>query len=330
VKAKSGVRTRRSYLALASLWLIIAHLHAGTLKELLLSEGVPVSQFSPFELSETVQGDGNGDQQQTLLAYRRIRGELLVGPLRLLRYNKIAGTVLRSEGGLAEDDVCLGSIESISFVGSFTLLATSISPSAACLLVIGDDLHVRHTLYGFAPVEVSRNNIVLIENMIHFAPVHPERLLQADLESGENSELYPLKHDPLRRRLIREHKKLMPAEKTCALNNDPCVAAEFDEDIRALNTDGKGLFAFLAMQSASHSTRPESTPTTFVSQSVLYVYRRDPAGWHYCERSVSSPQVDAVSGLLRSNFSEVAHRCIPTSPVVVDSSTLGYNPTPNH
>ncbi len=321
MRSKPGLRTRQPFLTLIILWLALAQCHAGTLKELLLSHDVPIKQFSPLELSASVEGHGSSNAQQVLLAYRQLTGELFAGPLHLLRYNKRTGAVVRSDAGLAGNDLCLGSIESVRFLGSFTLLSTSMSPSAECLLVIGANLHVQHTFYGFGPVEVEPNQVILIEDMVHFAPVHPERVQLADLTTGKTVELYPPQNDPLRARLAREHRKRMPDKKTCALMNDPCRAALFDEGVRSLHADGTGRFAFLALQSASHATQPDMPPTIEVSQAVLYVYKRGSDGWRYCQVEVDAAHIEAVSGFLRSDFSKVANRCVPTSPVIADMST---------
>ena len=324
--SRLGTKSRRLCFTLITLWLVMARCHAGTLQELLVANVFPLDAFSSRELAVEVQGSGNSNQQQILLAYRQINGELLAGPLHLLRYDKLTGGRRHADAEMADNDLCTGSVESIRFLGAFALLATHISPSAACLLVLGTDLRVRQVFHGFGPVAVEPEHVVLIEDLIHFAAVHPERLQRADVATGKTVELYPSQHDPLRVRFIREHSKHMPDGRTCALMNDPCTASMFDEEIRSLNTDGHGRFAFLSLQSASHATQPETAPDTVVSQAVLYVYQHASDGWRSCEVEVEKSQIEAMSGLLLSNFPEVGHRCVPISRVVADMSTASNNP----
>ncbi len=101
----------------------------------------------------------------------------------------------------------LGSFESIYLIGEFTLVSTSVSPSAECMFVFNKELRPLQTLFGFGPVEVEPHQIVFIEYMIHFAPVHPERLQLADLLTGKTAELYPHQRRCSSYRLITEHDK---------------------------------------------------------------------------------------------------------------------------
>lgn len=301
---------------------------AEELKELLASGGIPPTSFAPPELVAPVQGYAVEGDGRVVLAYRGLKGELLTGPTKLIRYDQSSGRVLRAELPLPEDDVCSGSVEEMKLVREFALLTVSISPSAACLIVVGDDLKLRKVLYGFNPIEVEPGRVVIIENMIHFAPVHPERLQLADLGSGKTWELYPPKDDLLRAELAAEHAKHMPSQEICTRMNDSCKPGEFDEDIRALGTDGKGRFAFLVPQSASHAVKEGEPPETVASQAVLYVYQRDGDGWLYCENKVDKSHIEGLSRLLRFNFDSVAKRCQPKLTVIPDTSTMSYNPTP--
>lgn len=308
------------------LFLLLTSCRAETLKELLVSNQVPLASFQPSDLQQTVQGSAAADERQVVLAYQTVNAKSLLGHPHLIRYSKTSGKMSSFGAPADRADICLGSIETIHLVGGFTLVSTSVSPSAECMWVFDSDLKPRQTLFGFGPVEVEPQQIVFIENMIHFAPVHPERLQFADLVSGKTAELYPPKGDALRDRLITEHEKHMPAQATCAHNNDPCEPDKFDEDIRSTETDGKGTFAFVAVQSANHAFNPDEDPVTVVSQSVLYIYKRESDGWRYCEQEVSGSEVEIVQQSLRSDFAKVRTRCTPTLPVVPEMSTAEYNP----
>jgi hypothetical protein len=306
--------------------LAAASCSAETLRELLVSAHVPVSSFSDAELQQTVQGITKSDDHRTFVAYQELKSDRLAGVPHLISYSQTSLSVLRANFRMDETDVCAGSIGEIRFAGGFKLLSTEISPSAECLLVVSDDLKTQHVFYGFSPVEVSPGLIVLIENMIHFAPVHPERLQLASLRDGKTLELYPVQGDALRAQLITEHAKHLPTPDECARMNDPCRANEFDEDIRLLETNRAGLFAFLAFQSASHATIPGQPPVTVASQAVLYIYKQSSEGWHYCEEKIAEAQVENTAALLQSDFARIAARCTPDQRVVPDNSTAAYNP----
>ena len=311
----------RIAISLVAMTLVSLTCPAETLRELLLASHIPVTSFSDSELTGNVNGTTSSRAQITLVVYRALSGEMLSGPVQLVRYDKSSGHVYRRKLQESQEDVCAGSVGDPNFIGEFTLLSTSISPSAECLLVLGKRLELVRTLYGFSPVEVAPETVVLTENMIHFAPVHPERLQIADLRHGTTQELYPPKADALRAQLAREHAKHMPADETCMRMNDPCDPEMFDEDISALQTDGKGRFSFIANQSASHSTEEGKSPDIVASQVVLYVYARSEKGWLYCEQRL--PGSDEQPNV---SFDDAVTRCTPGLPVVPDGSTAVYNP----
>ncbi len=124
------------------------------------------------------------------------------------------------------DDVsndCGRQPDGISFIEEFIVLSSSLTPSAECLQLFDKKLQLHSTLYGFGPVLVAPGQIVMIENMIHFAPVHPERLQLVDLHSGAIQELYPPKNDQAREHLAGEHARHMPSKELCMSMNDPCA-----------------------------------------------------------------------------------------------------------
>lgn len=297
-----------------------------TLKEFLMRNHVPIGSFSRTELMQAVQGLGKSDGQKMVLAYVAIEGGVVSGPARLLKYDASSGTLFSQQTPLKKEDVCSGPIEHIYLFGEVNLVSTGISPSAECLLVLDRALELRKVLYGFGPVEVAPGLVVITENMIHFAPVHPERLQLADLARGATMELYPAQGDALRERLIAAHATQMPPQAVCALMNDPCDPAIFDEEIQQLGTDGEGRFAFVVSQSASHALAPEQIPVTFTAQTVLYVYRRGRDGWSYCEEEIPEGQRVPIVNALHSDFDRVARGCATTFAVQPDMSTASFNP----
>jgi hypothetical protein len=310
------------FTALFILCMTVSVSSAETLKQVLLAKQIPITSFQESELNQNVQSLAAIHNETVFLAYN---AEPFVGPIHLAAYDRKSDAMLRSDLQVDRTDVCYRGAVEVSFVAEFILLSTSVSPSAECLFVLDDKLQRRQTLYGFSPVEVAPEQIVLIEDMIHFAPVHPERLQLADLRSGATEELYPPKNDLLRAELAREHAKHMPSEQTCARMNDPCEPDEFDEDISMLGTDGKGRFALIASRSANHATKEEEPLETVAAQTVLYIYQRDRDGWRYCQEKID----DSVIERLRSApnpFDHAAARCTPNLPVIPDMSTVQYNP----
>lgn len=293
-----------------------------TLQEVLISLHIPISLFNPAELLEAVQSSVARDPQRVTLAYQKMSGELLSGQPELVEYSKSDGEVRRSHDSGNSNDECSGSILGVQYVGDFTFVATHINPSAGCILVFDKNLVARKPLLGFDPVEVDSNLIVIEEDTVHFSSAHSARLQSVELLHGAPREVYPPLGDRLRKRLIAENAAKMPSAAICARMNDPCLPEIFDEDIRALTTNGKGIFAFLALQSASHALAPEEEPVTVAEQMVLYVYQRAPGGWRYCEEEIPRGKESSLEGSLSSDFASVVDRCGPSLPVTEDLSTV--------
>lgn len=295
---------------------------AQTLKEFLVGQQIPIASFSKAELGQTVEFLAAIHDETVFLAYQARKDDLLVGPTHLATYDRNSGAVLRKDLEVDNADICSGGADGVAFFGEFTLLSASESPSAECIFVLDDKLQRLRTLYGFDPVLIAPGQVVIIENMIHFAPVHPEKLQFNDLRSGLNTELYPPKNDALRAKLAAENAAHMPSQETCTRMNDPCDPAVFDEDISAFQTDGKDRFAFIATQSANHATKEEEPPETVASQSVLYVYSRDQNKWLYCEQELEQSVIELLSSGQTTRFEDMAAHCTPNLPVVPEQKQL--------
>ena len=271
-------------LVLAALIARNVPLRAETLQEFLRTHGIPTSSVPGYALSQTVLPGPFAQSAGLAVAAWSLPGSMAgTWPLHLIRLDKLSGATTDGKVRLRADDICAGALLDIQLVAGFALLQTHINPSAGCLLVVDPALRLRHTFYGFAPEEVELGRVVLTENMIHFAPVHPERLQVADLASGETRELYPLKDDPLRAQLARQNAASMPSAEVCARMNDPCQPGLFDETIVALASNNRGRFAIVVDQEAEHRIVDEAPTKTVAEQSVLYIYQRAAAGWTWCE-----------------------------------------------
>lgn len=302
---------------------------AETLQQLLQDQGVPAASFSPEELSLEVSGVAKSDDHRTVIAYAevdRLTGNAMVGPRTILSFDKTSSAVQRKALPTEGTESCGGAPIEIGFSDDFILLQTHINPSAGCTLVVDANLALQKTLYGFNPVRVAPNQIVVVEDMIHFAPVHPERLQLVDLVKWTNSELYPPRGDVLRKSLAAQNAAALPSQETCTVNNESCDPNDFDETLNAITSDGQGRFAFVATQEASHVRKEGEAPEKVASQNVLYVYRKQGTGWRYCQQELQQSDVEGVKQQLVSDFVKAAGRCIPRKIVFPDLSSQKYNP----
>ncbi len=299
---------------------------AETLRELLTKNHLPLVAFSQQELGQTVQGETAISGGQTVLAYNGVKGEGLTAPLHLVRFGRDGKAILRRDAVMKPEENCDGSLLGISFLHGLTALATHINPSASCLLFFDREFRMVRRIYGIDWKEVAPNQLVIVENTIHFAAVHPERLKFANLLRPGSSEVYPLKNDALRGQFIAEHAKHIPSESICAAANDPCSPDAFDEDVLALTTDGKGRFGFIAILNARHAMGADKEPDSVLSRMILYIYQQDNAGWLYCEKAIPDVEIESVRALTSVEVNPPAAACNPSIPVIANGSTAGFNP----
>lgn len=316
------------WIAVAALFACSIPLRPETLQEFLNAHGISTRSLSSADLAQVVVPAGFAESPQWSVAAWSLPGTAVgTWPLHLIRVDRESGATVHGDIQIAADDACAGSLVDVQLVGQFTLLSTNISPSAECLLVVDASLRLRHTLYGFGAEEVEPGRIVLIEDMVHFAAVHPERMQLADLATGKTTELYPPKDDALRTQLARRNAAAMPSREVCVRMNDPCEANLFDETIGPLATDHQGRFALVVEQEAEHPLRDGEPPKTTAEQWVVYIYQHRGPRWTWCE----SPLTE-VEGLAlwnrHSNFSfnDVAGHCEPARPLVPDLTSGEMNP----
>lgn len=299
-----------------------------TLKELLIEEQIPSNSFNAEELNQTV-GDTilSRDNNELEVAYNVLGAHSAIVSAHVVKYDKQSGVLQRSTLENGRLDFCLGALSGMVKVGEFILVTSHISPSAGCVIVLDGQLDQKETLYGFGPLPVAPAGILLIENMIHFSPVHPERLRFVNLKGGTTTELYPPKGDAMRAKLARENAAHMPTPEICMKMNDPCNPHLFDEDILGIRTGTGGRFALISHQSAGHVTVRGEPPVVVASQWVLYIYEPVDGGWKYCESAVNHEEAMkwAQASQKRTwRFGDTAGRCTPNLPVVPDM-TAGVN-----
>lgn len=309
-----------------------------SLRKELTEAGIPLTSFSKAELDEIVDGVSADKGQYVYFAYLRTKGEMLTGFPLLLRYDQKTDTILRSELQLDEKDDCCGSPDGIEFVDDYLLLQFHYNPSAASVVVLNNKLKMTELFYGFGSERIAPYQIVMIEGMMHFAPVHPERLKYLDLQTGNTKEFYPLKGDAIRAQFVQDNGKRMPRDEVCEkVGYGSCDPELFDEDIDVLGSDGNGRFALLANLDASYPTPlGEGTSGPNLQRSVLYLYELGNSGWKYCDVQIIEKEAEEIEGIKYKErngengmtYNMVKGRCNPNRAVEPDMSTSDFSPFP--
>ena len=314
-------------LGLIAALLIAVATPAQTLQEVLKTNGIPKTAFPASELGGVVNAAATVRGNRVLVVYMRVdKNNIFTGNPRLVQVNRDSGVVVRSDVKPEDTDRCCGSPDGIEFAGSFVILSFHLSPSASTMLVLGEDLKLVTTLYGFDVREAAPGQLVFVEDMVHFAPVHPERLQLADLRTGRRMELYPPQGDALRAEFAREHARHMPEHEICAQTNDPCKPEIYDEDIEFTDNDRGGNFEFIVRRDASHAIVDGQPPERVASAAALYRYAWDGhRNWMYCEESL--PRDEATGNEQKQRRLDAGTReCIPNLPVRPDTSNADFSP----
>lgn len=303
---------------------------AETLRDVLKSNGVPESAFSRAELDGSVNAAAAAKNNRVLVVYLRLDNNGLIGNPQLVQFKRDSGALVRSGVKPEDEDRCCGSPDGVEFVGDFAILSFHINPSAATMLVLDKDLKLVTTLYGFDVREVVPGQLLFIENMIHFAPVHPERLQLADLRTGKRMELYPPRGDALRAEFAREHAKHMPPPSTCMQMNDPCKPELYDETVEFVDTDRGGNFVFTVHREALHAMVIGQPPESVGSETAFYRYAWNGRSWMYCEQKLTADQVARYKAQGHHENLVLENDCTPALPVVADTSNAQFSPFDRH
>jgi len=288
-----------------------------SLRKELTQAGIPLTSFSKAELDEIVDGAGASKDQYSYFVYLRTKGEILTGNPQLLRYDDNTGTILRSDLKLKkEDPYCCGSPDGIEFVDDYLFLSFHFNPSASAILVLDKNLKIVLNLDGFDVRKVAANQVVIVENMVHFAPTHPERLQWADLNKGVTLELYPLKNDALRNRFKQDLDKHMPA--ACKQSNQLCDYGLIEEGCVYLGGDGQTRLAYECGRSASYQAKEGEESVPYFSDSAIYLFAHNSTGWNYCEQVLSEDESKVLEDEKEKGYEKIKSRCTPKLAVVPD------------
>jgi hypothetical protein len=278
------------------------------LREQLKSAEIPDNSFSATELNELVNAVSGTSAPYAFLAYLRIQDSDLEGKPHFVRYNKTSGAILRSQLKLDIGDECCLAPDDMQFVDDYILISFHLNPSASTVLVLDRNLNLTEKVYGFWINRIGKNRIVMVEDMVHWAPVHPGRVETVDLDTGATQELYPPKDDDLRRRFAREHLLHMPSKEICKqLRDDPCDPGLYYEDVTFLNPVGEGRFALVVNREADHATKRDGEPAIVASEQALYLYLQGKTGWLYCDVKLSEDEADAWNPKDENGYEGVKH-----------------------
>jgi hypothetical protein len=225
-----------------------------------------------------------------------------------------------------EDAECCGAPDGFSFVDDYLLLSFHYNPSASSVVVLDQRLKMVELFYGFDILRVAPNQIVVAEDMMHFAPIHPERLQYIDLNTGASLEIYPLTNDALRNRFVDDYPKRAP--EVCNRTPELCGNGDFDEGCSYLGGDGQGKFSFECDRSASYQTKEGEDSVDYASDSAIYIFAHGPSGWIHCEQLISGDEANALEKLKGRGYDKVKARCVPNLPVIPDMSTSEFSPFP--
>jgi hypothetical protein len=292
---------------------------AETLRDGLHQAGIPQTGFTSAELSQEINSTSAVQGTDTYFVYMRAVGNALTGEPQIVRYDSATGKVARQALQAGDPEQCCGSPLDIEFTKSYLLLSFHYNPSADTTLVVDRELRLIEILFGFEFEELAPDQVVFIENMIHFATQQPERLMFVDLPTGHLEEVYPPQGDVLRDAFTRQDEQHMPTQSECIKSNDPCNPKIFDETIEFLHA-AVDEFTFDVTRDAAHPGASESAQDEMPSQTAVYKYRRTAGQWRYCEVEWQAPQ--AVPGRRRPSPLATDAICNPTLPVVADTSGL--------
>jgi hypothetical protein len=286
-----------------------------TLREQLRQAGIPETSFSKAELDEVVDGTSTSQDQKIYFVYVRSKGEALTGYPHLVRYDESGRATLRSDLVPEKVEYCCGAPDGFDLTQDYLLISFHESPSANTVLVVDHQLRLIEDLYGFDFHEVGLDQVVFIEDMVHFAPQHQERVAFVDLRNGEARELYPPKGDPLRSAFTRVNQEHMPPKKACIETDNPCMPDIYDETIEFLPARAAGRFTIRVLREVTAPRKLKEANPEGLTQGAMYNYQHGANGWEYCEQRIAV--ADFISGKFPAGQEA---SCEPNLSVVADTS----------
>jgi hypothetical protein len=181
--------------ALVAIGLCLAGQHESpTLGRELQKHGIPVGDFADADRQITsfaVQSDADWFG----IAYYWYTGlDRLPDELRVRTLDRAAG--LWRETTIGADVRQGGSALRLTRRAGFIYLDLHVNPSAGHLLVLTEDLTLRHQLMGWSSLVLPDGRLVYEHSMTHFAPFHAASASLYDPHTGRDTRLVPLAPDP--------------------------------------------------------------------------------------------------------------------------------------
>ena len=317
----------RALLLLGASLLLSAPSRAETLREVLLQNNIPAAALAPSALDARVSsGAAAQSGDWSYVAYPSVAADETLGPpLHVVGYNRATQKLLyRAVASQETSDECFGDVWDIHGQGGFVLVTTHINPSALCTVVLDADLRVRQTLFGWPVAPLGTSQVLLEDDEVHFAPVHPLRLQVVALDSAQAKEVYPPDGDALRAAFSRDLSQHLPPESWCQEHDHPCDPAQFDEGIAGdAASDAAGAqFAFVVTYDAA--SFGDDADRLVGARSALYVYRKTAKGWAYCQEPLPGAEAQARQKLLKTNFEAATSGCTKSSDVTVKPADSAF------
>src|SRR6266850_1360586 len=169
------------FILIASVLLLSAEtVCSETLRHVLAAKNLPIAVAKLENLDKNItSGAELDDETQFLIAYYTDDGtSALNPPLYMERFDRKQGSWKGATLGEAEARSenlrvpCLGSILTVTAIGSRFFLDAHINPSAGCRLVLSRDLKLEAGLYGWVVGRLGTEIVIYHRSRIHFAPVH--------------------------------------------------------------------------------------------------------------------------------------------------------------
>lgn len=272
------------------LLLVLPHIAAESLQDVLQTAGVPTRTFTSQELREGITSYAISRGNPFLLAYYTDDGsEILKSPLHVIRYERQSGRLrrldLRDSKTLFQGKIpmgCLGSAEDIREYQAVVFIDTHVNPSAGCLIVLSSNLSFKTSLSGWLLGLLGTDYAIFEASEVHFAPVHPLHIEVYDLKRNRTVELYPPKDDPFRREYSRRIRPWI-SQDWCRINNAECNPENFDVALQSrlsINDAAKVVGFEAAFDAAGFG--PVAAKHV-APRTVTYLFRLRDGAWEYRE-----------------------------------------------
>jgi len=267
-----------------------------TLSEVLRRDGLSVSALAISNARSAISSYSTlNDDQEFVIAYylvdpsdrNRLRPPLMVARLQKnsgkWSQASIQGAQVDALGRRAElKSDCLGSVLQIQRHDDLYFLDLHLNPSAGCILILNHNLTLHRTLGGSTEAFFKSGPMVYLGNMVHFAPIHPEKVFLYDLKTDRSNQIYPQVDDPFRREFSARLSKVIDQTK-CRENNWPCDPQEFESSIAApieVNDETHSLGFKIKFSPAGFVSREDAEKNDqWTGYQYVYIYQVTPMRW---------------------------------------------------